>query len=164
VAISTVYLMRHAHADTKPSATSEYLDDRCLSEEGQEKLEKSLPFFRSLDIPLEAIVSSPMARARETAEYVARATGLAVQTDELLLPGAEPSCYWRVLRADRLQGVSSVLMVAHEPDLGHFLGTILGGAEHAFPFKRAALASITLEGRIGRLRYFVPNRFLREGS
>jgi phosphohistidine phosphatase len=154
--------MRHAHANTVPSNTSAYLDDRSLSDEGREKMRQSALFFQSLDIPLEAIIASPMARAVETAEFVARETGLVVQTDELLLPGADPSYYWRVLRSERLQGVSSVLLVAHEPNLGHFLGTILGGAEHAFPFKRAALACVALEGRIGRLRYFVPNRFLRD--
>lgn len=61
---------------------------------------------------VEAVVSSPLLRARETAEQIARAAGLTPEADERLAPGAT---------AEDLQAAvagrgDTVVAVGHQPD------------------------------------------------
>ena len=59
-----------------------------------------------------AVVSSPLLRARETAELIARACKLAATTDERLAPGATSET---VREAVRDKG-ETVVAVGHQPD------------------------------------------------
>src|SRR5207248_2217408 len=61
---------------------------------------------------LEAVVSSPLLRARETAEQIARAAGLAPEADERLAPGAT----LEDLRAAIAGRGDTVVAVGHQPD------------------------------------------------
>jgi phosphohistidine phosphatase len=76
---------------------------------------------------LDAVVSSPLLRARETAEQIARAAGLTPEADERLAPGAT---------ADDLQAAiagrgDTVVAVAHQPDCSAIL-LVLSGRELDF--------------------------------
>ena len=59
-----------------------------------------------------AVVSSPLLRARETAEQIARAADLAPEPDERLAPGATPDDLLAAV-ADRGE---TVVAVGHQPD------------------------------------------------
>ncbi len=77
---------------------------------------------------LEAVVSSPLLRARETAEAIAVASALAPEIDERLAPGAT---------ADDLKAAAhgrgeTVAVVGHQPDLGLAV-LALTGEDHPFP-------------------------------
>jgi phosphohistidine phosphatase SixA len=76
---------------------------------------------------LDAVVSSPLLRARETAEQIARAAGLTPEADERLAPGAT---------ADDLQAAiagrgDTVVAVGHQPDCSAIL-LVLSGRELDF--------------------------------
>ncbi len=76
---------------------------------------------------LDAVVTSPLLRARETADAIAAASALAVETDERLAPGATADG----LRAAAEGRGETVAVVGHQPDLGLAM-LALTGAEHAF--------------------------------
>ena len=59
-----------------------------------------------------AVVSSPLLRARETAEQIARAAGPTPEADDRLAPGATPEDL-RAVVADR---GDPVVAVGHQPD------------------------------------------------
>jgi phosphohistidine phosphatase SixA len=76
---------------------------------------------------LDAVVSSPLLRARETAEQIARAAGVTAQADERLAPGATAD---DVKAAIAGRG-DTVLAVGHQPDCSAIL-LVLSGRELDF--------------------------------
>jgi phosphohistidine phosphatase SixA len=76
---------------------------------------------------LDAVVSSPLLRARETAEQIARAAGLTPEADERLAPGATAEDLKAVIegRGD------AVVAVGHQPDCSALL-LVLSGRELDF--------------------------------
>jgi phosphohistidine phosphatase len=76
---------------------------------------------------LDAVVSSPLLRARETAEQIARAAGLAPEADERLAPGATAEDLTAAI-ADR---GDTVVAVGHQPDCSAIL-LVLSGRELDF--------------------------------
>jgi len=70
----------------------------------------------------DAVVSSPLLRARETAEQIARAAGLTPEADERLAPGAT---------ADDLQAAvagrgETVVAIGHQPDCSAIVLALTG--------------------------------------
>ena len=62
--------------------------------------------------PLDAVVSSPLLRARETAERIARPARLVAETDARLAPGADA----QALRDAVAGRGETVVAVGHQPD------------------------------------------------
>jgi phosphohistidine phosphatase len=76
---------------------------------------------------LDAVVSSPLLRARETAEQIARAAGIEAEADERLAPGATAD---DVKAATASRG-DTVVAVGHQPDCSTIV-LELTGQEVAF--------------------------------
>ena len=76
---------------------------------------------------LDAVISSPLLRARETAEQIARAAGLTPEADERLAPGATAED----LKAAVAGRGDTVVAVGHQPDCSAML-LVLSGRELDF--------------------------------
>jgi phosphohistidine phosphatase SixA len=76
----------------------------------------------------EAVVSSPLLRARETADLIAQACGIEAEPDGRLAPGATPDA----LRAATAGRGATVVAVGHQPDCGEIV-LALTGREVPFP-------------------------------
>jgi phosphohistidine phosphatase SixA len=76
---------------------------------------------------VDAVVSSPLLRARETAEQIARAAGLTAEADERLAPGATAED----LQAAMAGRGDTVVAVGHQPDCSAIL-LVLTGRERDF--------------------------------
>lgn len=76
----------------------------------------------------DAVVSSPLVRARETAEAIATAAGLEAAIDERLAPGATAE----LLRAAVEGRGQTVVAVGHQPDCSRIV-LALTGREVSFP-------------------------------
>jgi phosphohistidine phosphatase SixA len=76
----------------------------------------------------DAVVSSPLLRARETAEAIASAAGLQAAVDERLAPGADADD----LRAAVSGRGETVITVGHQPDCSEIV-LALTGREVQFP-------------------------------
>jgi phosphohistidine phosphatase len=118
-AVVRVVLVRHAEA-----APGEPDELRPLTPQGREQ---ARALARVVPRP-NAIVSSPLLRARETAEVLGVAVGVTAETDQRLAPGATAA---DVLGAAAGRG-ETVIVVAHQPDCG-VIAAALGGGEVAFP-------------------------------
>jgi phosphohistidine phosphatase len=70
----------------------------------------------------DAVVSSPLLRARETAEQIARAAGLTPEADERLAPGATAED----LKAAVAGRGDTVVAVGHQPDCSAILLVLTG--------------------------------------
>jgi len=76
-----------------------------------------------------AVITSPLLRARETGEEIARALGTEPHPDERLAPGATAS---GIREAVEEHGDAAVA-VAHQPDCGRIAAELTGGPEPRFP-------------------------------
>ena len=80
--MATLLLARHGQSDWNAARRWQGFADRRLTEKGRAQAVELAE--RLADIALDAVYSSDLRRARETAEAVARAQGLEVQTDPRL--------------------------------------------------------------------------------
>jgi phosphohistidine phosphatase SixA len=116
-----VILVRHAKA-----APGEPDEQRPLTPAGRE-VARQLGERLAARQP-EAVVSSPLLRARETAEPIARAAGVPLDVDKRLAPGATVDDV-RATVADRGE---TVVVVGHVPDVEQIV-LALTGREVRFP-------------------------------
>ena len=119
-----LFIVRHAEA-----AAGEPDDLRPLTESGKEHARRLGQQFADDGIQPDAVVSSPLLRARETAGEIAKAVGLEVEADERLAPGADPDD----VRAAASGRGEVVVVVGHQPDCSRTVAALSGGPEPSFP-------------------------------
>jgi broad specificity phosphatase PhoE len=76
----TIYLLRHGEVYNPDNILYGRMPNFYLSDNGRKQAQAAAEYLR--DKPLEAIYASPMERAQETAQFVAKPHGLSVVTDE----------------------------------------------------------------------------------
>ncbi len=118
-----LYLVRHAEA-----APGEPDELRRLTPSGRAAA-RDLGRRLAEEEPPDAVLTSPLLRARETAEEIARAAGVEVQPDDRLSPGATAK---DVLDAVAGRG-ERVVVVGHQPDCGRIAVALGASVEPAFP-------------------------------
>ena len=110
-----LFLVRHAEA------ASGHPDDlRPLTPEGRDHARR-VGERLSHERP-EAVVTSPLLRARETGGLIAKACGIDAQTDEALAPGADAES----LRAAVEGRGDTVVAVGHNPDCSDIVEALTG--------------------------------------
>ena len=114
-------LVRHAHSD--PGDPDEL---RPLSARGREEA-RALGERLAVERP-DAVISSPLLRARETAAAIAKAAGIELRIDERLAPGADAD---DVIAATEGAG-ETVVTVGHQPDCSEIV-LALAGTDPGFP-------------------------------
>lgn len=165
---SLLLLLRHAIAEDAGAGQRD--EERRLTGEGKRKLREVVAGMRALELPVEKILTSPLARAVETAEIVAEEYDLAgaVQVTRALAPGAGPDAVLTALES--IGRVAGVVLVGHEPDLGSLASTLLVGTPGLLhlPFRKAGLAGIVVSSlpprSAGALDFFMtPGQLRRIG-
>jgi len=117
-----LYLLRHGAADWPNWDRSD--DERPLTEGGKKEMRKVAKFLRALDIPLEEIVSSPLTRARETADIVADRFKMHVREQEVLGHGFDVSGLKEIFLT---YPVDHLMIVGHEPSFSEVVQALTGG-------------------------------------
>jgi phosphohistidine phosphatase len=118
-----VRLVLIRHAEAAPGTPDEL---RTLTSEGHEQARSLGERLRADGIEPDAVLSSPLLRARETASDLG--FGAPEPRDELA-PGATAEDV-RALVAGR---GDTVVVVGHQPDCGEIAAALSGGPEPAFP-------------------------------
>jgi phosphohistidine phosphatase len=119
-----LYLVRHA--DAAPGEPDEL---RSLTPEGRRQAQELAERLQADGVEPDAIISSPLLRARETADALAGTTGAEVHADDRLAPGATEEDV-RTAVAGRGE---TVVVVGHQPDCGRIAAALTGGEEPRFP-------------------------------
>jgi phosphohistidine phosphatase len=86
---------------------------------------------------LDAVLTSPLLRARETAEAIARAAGVVAEPDERLAPGADAAS----LREATAGRGENVVAVGHQPDCSEIVLELTG---ERVSFEPAAVHEVEL--------------------
>ena len=161
-----LYIMRHGLAAERSVTTVMEDAKRPLTPEGKQKMREIASGLMRAGLEADWIVSSPLARAVETAEIVADAQESKPPLDhcEALRPGGDPEALVAFLakRSNRRR----VLVVGHEPDLSQLAARLIGAGRNAnMPFKKGGCCLITFTTfppkSPGRLVWWLPPRVMR---
>ena len=124
-----VYVLRHGKAGPPAGAAGD--NGRTLTREGKKEIRGIAKAMQGQKFRFDAIATSPLPRAKETAAIVARALG---QKDRVavwdeLAPGgdADTVCY----RAAQYDADASILICGHEPALSSLVSRIVAGRDDA---------------------------------
>ena len=119
-----LYLVRHAEAvDGEPDEL------RPLTAEGRRAARTLGERLAADGIQPDAILTSPLLRARETGAELARLVGVEPEPDERLAPGATAES----VRAAVAEHGETVVVIGHQPDCGKIAAELAGGPEPTFP-------------------------------
>jgi phosphohistidine phosphatase len=153
------YFLRHA--DAEPRITSDH--ERKLTPKGLEQSEKVGKFMVRCGLLPEIVLTSPVVRARQTAQIVAEKLGDAEisEVDWLACGMSAETC---LMELKARQGTASVLLVGHEPDFSETITTMLGVSDAgAIKVRKAALTGIELldfRAGQGQMHFLVPARLM----
>jgi len=153
-----LYILRHADAGD-PEAWTEDDALRPLSGKGRKQARRTGRWLAELGRRPDAIVTSPKARALQTATIVAAALGREPEIDDRLASGFDVAALAAVVddvQARRDGRLERLLVVGHDPDFSELASTLAGGP---VALKKGALARIDLAGAAadgGVLRWLIP--------
>ncbi len=142
-----LFLLRHGLAVER--AEFHFASDplRPLTPKGKRQLRKIAGAMRAMELRFDVILSSPLVRARQTAEIVAADLKLEkrlVFADELKPGGEAKKIVQKISGLKKVPG--SGLLVGHEPDLGELISLLVTGKTGAgFALKKAGLAKLEME-------------------
>jgi phosphohistidine phosphatase len=157
-----VLLIRHAAA--VPAGTPGTADDeRRLTPKGEAKFRVAAKGLARIASRPDVLLTSPLPRARQTAEIAARAFKRIEPTVEPALAGGSVSGILSALGTHAADAL--VALVGHEPTLSDLLAHLLGArAGDRFAFKKGGAALVDLPdgpSEPGRLLWFLKPRVLR---
>jgi phosphohistidine phosphatase len=118
-----LYFLRHGDAEPASAATPD--PARRLTERGRRETHAVAEALHRAGLRPEAILTSPLARARETGEILQEVFGVSARTDERLDSGCGLGAIQAVMSERSEQ---RVLFVGHEPDLSTIVGRLIGSA------------------------------------
>jgi phosphohistidine phosphatase len=161
-----VYIMRHGIAADPAPGMSDV--DRALTAEGVRKTERVAVGLQRIGVKPDVILSSPLRRAEETARLVADVLRPSASI-ELFPPLAGGFAVEDVVKGLRLhRRARELLLVGHQPDLGHLASYLMTGSASLapLPFKKAGVAAIELSAlpprSAGLLQWFLTPGQLRD--
>jgi phosphohistidine phosphatase len=163
--MNILYLVRHAAAEERAEGGSGQTDeDRALTAEGVRKFRQAARgMVRILRAePPRLILTSPLLRARQTAELLAEAFDDAKIKTQLEGTSAlaPPGSFNKLLK--EIRGKDAIA-VGHEPILSQWVAELCFDAPGEIEFKKGALAALELGGPAkGKLLYLIPPAVLRD--
>ena len=161
--MAEIYLVRHGIAAERGK---DWPDDtrRPLTQKGIARMTQVAAGLKDLEVEFDLILTSPLLRARQTADLLHQGLGGSTPLEEttLLAPGGRPADLIEYLRTQKK--ADRVALVGHEPDLGQ-LAAFLIGAKAPLVFKKGGICRIDFEKfppvPPGQLQWFALPRMLR---
>jgi phosphohistidine phosphatase len=152
-------VLRHAHAGD--STTWEEADElRPLSEKGRRQAERLGRLLAAAGFVPDAVLTSPLARARQTAEIVADLLGVGVRLEPRLGEMVDLPVLEEIL--DDAGSPRRPLIVGHDPDFSELVSELVGAP---IPMRKGTLVRIDVERPLepgaGDLRWLVPPDLVR---
>ena len=152
-----LYVVRHAIAEDVADDGTDF--SRRLTKKGRKRFEKLVKKLGDETMNVELIATSPLVRARETAEALADALGGSTRPVIEVVDALAPSSNWEAIVDWTVrQGVGSVAWVGHAPCVGRLVAMTIGDGTATIRMQKGAIASIRLDdgpGQPGDLEWLV---------
>jgi phosphohistidine phosphatase len=152
-----LYLVRHSIAENISIDKKDF--DRELTEEGKFVINKSSDAWKSYINNIDAVLTSPLVRAVQTAEIISKnlQEESNILKDNLLGTGSRTADLIELLNT---LDYKNIVVVGHQPDLSIHLNNFCGTGIFNIAFPPASIAKIEFVNSIkygkGRLIYFIP--------
>jgi phosphohistidine phosphatase len=149
-----LYFLRHGKAESRASwAASD--DLRPLTAQGEAEVRRVAAGLAELGVVTDVVVSSPLARARRTAELACEALGAGAPVlDDRLGHGFDVTALAGVVGDHR--PCAALMLVGHEPSFSAVIGDLTGGRVVC---KKAGVARVDVDDASlggGRLVWLLP--------
>jgi phosphohistidine phosphatase len=141
-----LYVIRHAEAVDLGSNGAERDEDRQLTDKGREQCRAVAMALRRAGVGLDKLLTSPLIRARQTAEEMVKhwPDNRPEPADcDHLAPGQRKR---KLLRELLAVGGDAVGIVGHNPDLSELVGWLIGDKEVGVDLSKGAVARIDFDG------------------
>ena len=158
-----LFILRHASAGTR--RPNPKLDlKRPLDKEGKQYCLQLAHVLQAMKIHFDAIFSSPLKRALQTAVLTGTENGFeaAVQQTTSLAPSATIPDFHTLLQD--VQPFENVLLVGHSPNIESFLGSLLvtnGSAPARVRLRKGSLARVSIQRDSKTLMWMLDPRTVR---
>jgi phosphohistidine phosphatase len=155
-----IYFVRHGPAGERDEWRGDDYE-RPLTEEGRQLMISVAAGLKGQNISPDLILTSPLVRARQTAEIVAQGLGIPgrLVVEKRLTPGFSAETLAKILRA--YPDVTALMLVGHEPDFSTTVGKLIGGGRVIC--KKGGLAHIEMtnpKSLKGKLVALIPPRMI----
>jgi phosphohistidine phosphatase len=155
-----LYLIRHGLAGDRDPIKYPNDDDRPLTEKGREKTKAVARCLYQKQLRFDLILTSPLVRARQTAEIVLK-EGLCDRTEEFaaLAPDGDLQTWIDWYSNSQYNKEDSCLaLVGHQPDLGNWAELLIWGkSQEKIVLKKAGVVGLFLpeESPFGKSELFL---------
>jgi phosphohistidine phosphatase len=160
-----LYILRHGDA-AEPGDPRYKENERPLTPKGIQRTRQLAHTLRQMDTSFDAILSSPLTRARQTAEIVARRLHVSdrLKLTDHLAPSGNMEKLVEQINAIH-PAPEDVLLSGHEPYLSAFISLLcVGGLDLAVKMKKGALCRLEVDvltcGRCATLEWLLQPRLL----
>ena len=159
-----LYFVRHGLAEERGDA---WPDDakRPLTDEGMSRMRKSARGLTRIGVTLDVILTSPLVRARQTAEILASALDprpSMVSIDSLKPDGTSAAV---LADLDKHSRKCRIALVGHEPMMGEIAARLIG-SRHPIEFKKGGVCRIDVDdlppAGPGDVRWMLTPKIMRE--
>lgn len=164
-------IIRHAVAEEREDFARKGLEDhfRPLTIKGRKRMQKVCVRLQSFIEDFDLIVSSPLVRAKQTAEIVSRlyAATKVVEAPELM-PQSPPQAFVKWLRT-QARAHRRIAVIGHEPHLSALACYLLAGKVDSFiDLRKSGVLALEiesfadLESGSAQLLFAIPPKFLAD--
>lgn len=147
-------LLRHGKAENS-DPNGDF--SRALVEKGREQARRAGTLLKNADLMPEIVLTSPLIRARQTADEFCQAGGIPGPViQSWLASGMAPETALTELTAFR--DFKRVAIVGHEPDLSRLIELLLGAMGGSIEVRKGTLAYLEITPPVlrGRLAFLIP--------
>ncbi len=151
-----LYFLRHGLADRSAWNGPDF--ERPLTPQGMARMHAEGRKLAAIGLKIDRILTSPLRRARQTAEITAEHLHAPLEVEARLAPGFDIRRLEQIL--DEHPG-ETLLLVGHEPDCSMTVGALIGGG--GVVCKKGSLARVdlyTLHPPRGALVWLLPPKAL----
>jgi phosphohistidine phosphatase len=155
-----LYFLRHGIAEDRAGWRGDDVE-RPLTVDGRKRMEREAAAIAGFDLGLDAIITSPLKRARQTASIVAEA----LKAGEKLLTDGRLGVAFDKDRLEEIlldhPGAAALMLVGHEPSFSETIGSLIGGGRVVC--KKGGLACVRVYETAppkGELLWLIPPRLL----
>lgn len=148
-----IYVIRHGISEPLGHDNDFSDEKRNLTDEGRNRMRETARGLRKLGVEVDLLMTSPFARAVETADIIAAAIGVGkkeIQQSANLAPGASAEALFAEIKGQ--SGVESIAIVGHQPDLGGLISRIIQSSAPSIQLKKGGACCVNVTETVPSLR------------
>jgi phosphohistidine phosphatase len=161
-----LHIVRHGIAIDREDPDCPPENERYLTEEGLKRTREVGRGLRKIGVTVDRVLTSPLVRARQTAEIIAEELGVTapLTVTAALSPGFTIAELGEALM--KIDRADSIMIVGHEPDLSELISMLVWGDDSGMvEMKKAAAALVELDSippgsQSASLRWLLPPKVL----